>query len=206
MKTLALSGTQIGVTQLRSGSWPLLESLNLASALAGNVVHAIAQRYEWHNVKHLDLSSSRLGTQDFLQFVDNEWPALETLDISAILLEQALFLIIKGRSPPQPLYVSNLLLNAVCCCKPAGIAMCRVLVQAELPTLILLSLASNHLDAVALKCLMKANWNHIQHLDLSDNQHDSESVDTLVKADLRSLQVLLLDQNILDFWAVSQLM
>ncbi len=205
LKTLALSGTQIGVTQLKSGGWPLLESLNLASTLAADVVQLIAQRYEWQNVKHLDLSSSRLGTQDFLQFVDNNWPALETLDISAILLEQALFLIIKGRSPPQPLFVSNLLLNAVCCCKPAGIAMCRVLVQAELPTLILLSLASNHLDAVAPKYLVKGNWSCIQHLDLSQNQLDGEAIAMLVQTNLRSLQVLLLDQNILDFWAVSQL-
>lgn len=205
LKTLALSGTQIGVTQLRSGGWPLLESLNLASSLAGDVVQLIAQRYEWRNVKHLDLSSSRLGTQDFLQLVDNQWPALETLDISAISLEQAMFLIVKGRSPPQPFHVTNLILNAVCCCKPAGIALCQVLVQAQLPVLILLSLGSNHLDAVALRYLIKGTWKCIQHLDLSQNQLDSEAVDILVKADLRSLQVLLFDQNNLDFWAVSQL-
>ena len=205
LRTLALSGTQIGVTQLKSGGWPLLESLNLASALAADVVQLIAQRYEWQNIKHLDLSSSRLGTQDFLQLVDNEWPALETLDISAILLEQAVFLIIKGRSPPQPLYVSNLILNAVCCCKPAGTSLCQILVRAQLPVLILLSLGSNHLDEVALKYLMEGNWNRIQHLDLLQNQLDGEAVDILVKADLRSLQVLLLDKNFLDFWAVSQL-
>jgi hypothetical protein len=127
------------------------------------------------------------------------------LDISAILLEQAVLLIIKGRSPPQPLYVSNLILNAVCCCKPAGISLCQILVRAQLPVLILLSLGSNHLDEVALKYLMEGNWNRIQHLDLSQNQLDGEAVDILVKADLRSLQVLLLDKNILDFWAVSQL-
>ncbi|DBA82609.1 TPA: hypothetical protein ACH3X1_006858 [Trebouxia sp. C0004] len=75
----------------------------------------------------------------------------------------------------------------------------------QLPTHIMLSLGSNHLDAAALKYLMTGNWNCIQHLDLSQNQLDGEAVDMLVKADLRSLQVLLLDQNIPEFWAVSQL-
>ena len=177
LKTLALSGTQIGFTQLRSGGWPLLESLNLARALAGDdVVQLIAQRYEWQNVKHLDLSSSRLRNQDLLHLVDNEWPALETLDISAVLLEQAMFLIIRGRTPPPPFHVTNLILNAVCCCKTAGIAMCRILVQAQLPILNLLSLGSNHLDAAALKYLMKGNWNRVQHLDLSQNQLDSTHI------------------------------
>jgi hypothetical protein len=160
LETLALSGAQIGVVQLRSGGWPLLESLNLASALAGDV-QLIAQRYEWQNVKHLDLSSSSHRNQDLLHLVDNEWPDRETLDISAILLEQAVFLIIKGYTPPQPFRVSNLVLNAVCCCKTAGIALCQVLFQAQLPTLTTLSLRSKFLDAVALKYLMEGNWNCI---------------------------------------------
>ncbi len=205
LRLLCLRATSIGVNHLPSDCWPQLKFLHLANSRTRNVsAQQVVRKRVWPQVKYLDLSKSKLDSETLQQLVQDDWPGLETLNLSYMLFD-AVFFLITAKQPPQTLLLAKLILTGVSPSAAQGCLLCHVLGQAHLPALTTVDLGNNCLDAEAFEELLKGDWRRLKQLDLAGNELDATAIGNLVQADMRSLEVLFLGYNHLEFWAVLQL-
>ena len=183
---------------LVQGNWTYLQRLGMhyyRSRLDTDAVSILIQG-RWPLLETLDLSASLLNAEAAMLLTDASWP-LKHLNLSENPLGSAsLMWLIKAGLPLESLYLRAVGLT------PAGV---KELVKGNWPGLRRVVLARNKLTATAIMPLVKAQWPELRQLDLSQNLLTWQAITTLTKVDMPRLSKLDLSCNLLCHQALQAL-